>query len=355
MSVWNWVLEFANQARDQGDEDRLQLLALLHEAGDARETEPDLALAHCIEGRALAERLGEPWWVLLFEHWRLQVLLHFKSDYSAILDLAVQSALEARKPIYARLPQRVCLHEDLIYCYVNTDPCAHADAIREALAFMEAETAPDQECRHCIQGCAATFALTTGNLDEADRAGRRALEMVEDDEPRSRPHHAMTAHAKLCEVAARREDWEGLAEHAAEGARQGQEVSRPRLLAEMLLWQALLARRSGNEKRANDYLAQATRLVARLGALPYEAYFDALCCFHEQGNEWDKAAATRSKELELLAGRGLWHRACRVHLARCRYLKKIGWLGEVHLKAARAAAGQLRDPAPWLAELERLL
>jgi hypothetical protein len=41
-------------------------------------------------------------------------------------------------------------------------------------------------------------------------------------------------------------------------------------------------------------------------------------------------------------------------VARCRYLKKIGWLGEVHLKAARAAAGQLRDPAPWLAELDGL-
>ena len=175
MSVWDWLHEFADEMRAQGDRERFRLWEIQGEASRFGRAEPERKLAKLEEGRALAQRLGESWWVLHFDHWRLQVLMHYLLDYRPeVLDLAVRSTLEARKPQYARLPQRICLHEDLIYAYLGVDPLGHADAIRQALDYMRKEVSEDLECRYCVQNCRTEFALRRGALDEAE-AARRAL------------------------------------------------------------------------------------------------------------------------------------------------------------------------------------
>src|SRR5262249_58918739 len=92
-------------------------------------TNPDRTLTMLAEARTLAEQMGESWWVLFIDHWRLQALLNFKLDFRNVLDIAVGATLEARKPQYANFPQRICLHEDLISSYLGIDPFGHADAV----------------------------------------------------------------------------------------------------------------------------------------------------------------------------------------------------------------------------------
>ena len=75
MGVWNWVFEFAAQARARGDAERARLLEIQLRASAAGKSDPDGMLAALREGRLLAERLDERWWVLQFDHWRLQALL----------------------------------------------------------------------------------------------------------------------------------------------------------------------------------------------------------------------------------------------------------------------------------------
>src|SRR5215472_783316 len=137
MSVWDWIIAFRDEAQANGDRDRLRLQQIFDNASRFTKTDPDVMLGLLAEGKALAQQLDEPWWVLFFDHWRLQALLHFKYDYRDVMDLAVTATLEARKPQFSTLPQRICLHEDLIYAYVGTDAEGHADRITQALDYMQ--------------------------------------------------------------------------------------------------------------------------------------------------------------------------------------------------------------------------
>jgi hypothetical protein len=307
------------------------------------------------EGRALAEQLREPWWVLFFDHWRLQALLHFKYDYRDVMDLAVQATLEARKPQYAQLPQRVCLHEDLIYAYVGTDPEGHADRISQALDYMQQHIGPDLDCRYCVQGCCAQFALQRGRLDEAQVASLKMLAMT--DEERSRAtadHYALDAYADLCAVAFERGDWGALREWATAGEETARRRDKQLELAKFLAWRALLERRAGNEDTARRLFRAATSRAARLKAVPGESYYDALCAYHEQGGESGAALTVRDQELKTLAGKGRLTHETRCRLKRCRLLAQMGLPLEDDLRAAREAAAKLRHPEQYFEEIDRL-
>jgi hypothetical protein len=273
-----------------------------------------------------------------------------------VLDLAVRAALEARKPAYAQLPQRVCLHEDLLYSHVGIDPRGHADAIREALAFMQSEVTPELECQFCVQDCQTEFDLACGRLDAAEASARRSLALVEEEGfgPLTRAHYTLEARAKLCAIAFARGDWAALFDHVADAEELNARCDRPRLLAELLLWQALLARLCADEERGRRLVRRANALVGRQTALAGAAYFDALCAYHAQGEELETALKVRDAELGVVSGRGLLERECRVRVQRCRLLARLGRLSDADLAAAREAAGKLGDPTPHLTELGRI-
>ena len=187
MGVWDWINEFNAQAEERCDRNRVRLRQLYESASNYDRSNPDVMLGLLAEGRALAQQLDQPWWVLFFDHWRLQALMHFKYDYRAVRDLAIQATLEARKPQYAQLPQRLCLHEDLIFAYVGTDPEGHAEQIQQALDYMRQEVSTDLECRFCVQNCRSEFAMQRGKLDEAEAASLQLLAMTDAEKTVTRP------------------------------------------------------------------------------------------------------------------------------------------------------------------------
>src|SRR3954469_10256323 len=107
MSVWDWVSEFADDARAADDEERLRLYDFQQRAFQHGKANPELMLAALEEGRALAQRLGGAWGGVVFDHWRLQFSRHYLLDYTRAAERAVRATREARKPQYEGLPQRV--------------------------------------------------------------------------------------------------------------------------------------------------------------------------------------------------------------------------------------------------------
>jgi hypothetical protein len=353
MSVWDWIIEFTDKA--QADGDRLRLQQIFDNASRFARTDPDVMLGLLAEGKALAQQLGEPWWVLFFDHWRLQALLHFKYDYREVMPIAVQATLEARKPQYAELPQRVCLHEDLIYAYVGTDAEGHAERIGQALDYMRQHVGPDLDCRYCVQGCCAQFALQRGRLDEAHAAALEMLAMTDAERVRSTAdHYAADAYTDLCAVAFARGDWAALAEWAAAGEETARRGDKPLELAKFLAWRALLERRAGNDEMARRLFRSATSRVARLKAVPGESYYDALCAYHEQGGEPGAALTVRDQELRVIGGMGRLAHETRCRIKRCRLLAQMGLPLEEDLGAARAAAAKLRHPEKYIAEIDKI-
>lgn len=356
MSVWDWIGEFREETHRSGDRDRTRLLQLYESASNYCRSDPDIMLGLLNEGRALAERLGEAWWVLFYDHWRLQALLHFKGDYREAVDIAVRATLEARKPQYANLPQRVCLHEDLIHAYVGVDPEGHAERITQALDYMTKEVKQDVECRFCIQQCRSEFALRRERWEEAKAASLSLLAMADDEPNRhTATFHSIDACADLCAAALALEDWETLRTWANAGEEMAQGKDDKILtLARFLVWKAILARRDGDEERARRLLRGARSRVGRVKAFAGEKFYDAWSAYHEQGAEWDAAFKVREVELAAILGKGRLDHEARCRLKRCRLLAKLGQPLDEERQRAREAAHRLKSPQKYLEELDKM-
>jgi hypothetical protein len=351
MSLWDWVHDFVEEARRAGDPARARLLDYFWASREYKETDTDRALDILLTGRREAQRLGEARWVLFYDHWRLQMLLWQKKDFAEALDLAVASALEARKPAFADLPQRICLQEDLINAYIGIDPVGHADLIGQALEFMGQEITPDLQCRFCLLGARAGFEMACGRHDEAQASGLRLFALADGEGNR---HYIVNACSRLCHVAFRAGDFTSLASWAEAGEEAARQEDRQEDLCEFLMWQALLARREREEARARRLWARVRTRLGRLSVPPGEPYYDALCAYHEAGDDLESALNGREAELEHLAGKGRLDQECRARVERCRLLAGLGRLTAGDVEEARAAAGKLRQPQRYLAVLDSL-
>jgi hypothetical protein len=351
VSIWGWIQDFRQEARDRGDAERLRLSLLLSQASPYFERDPDQALHLLEEGRHLAQTLNEPRWVLFFTHWKLQVLFYYKGDYRAVLDTAVQATVTVSAPAFADFPQRLCLQEDLITACLRIDPLGHEGQIEQALAYMQREVTPDMECRHCVLNCRSEFDLACGRAGAAVEVAARAVALAEEHRD---DHQLSNAYLNLCLAAFAAGDFDNLggwAEAGEEAARKGVRKSK---LALFLLWQAVVRLRQGDREAGRRLYRTAIAQQLRLTSQPSEGYYDALCAYHVQEGEVDKALKARERQLEAIAGTGQLDQECRVQIERCRLLTLLGWRTDADLDAARTAARRLRKPEKYLAALEQV-
>ena len=197
MDIWNWLYDSVNEHRERGDDSRLELFWQYRHAMKLDDKDPEAAFAALEDGRVRAQALGDGWWRLFFEHWKLQNLLHKQRDYAQARDLAARVALEARKPAYAALPQRVCLQEDLISSFVGIDPRGNARLVEEALDYMEREAPREAECYLCLQGLRRDFLFDCGRGAQALELGRDELAQCE---RRDSKHHLFQSLLAQCEI-----------------------------------------------------------------------------------------------------------------------------------------------------------
>jgi hypothetical protein len=355
MSEWDWFHDYEMDARLRGDEARLRMATVHHEAYDLREIDPHRALALYEEGHRLARTFKEPWWTLFYDHWRATALLFFLRDFSGVLDLAVRATLEARKPQYQQFPFRFSVQRNLISAYLGIDPAGYAGVVSEALAYLEGEISREGEDKYLLQGSKAEYAFERGDWETARRMCEQSLAWaaVEDDRGMAE-HTSVFDYSMLCEVEWKVGDWTALAEHADVGEGLARRVGHTLELSEFLLWQALLARRAGDEARARRLCRRATGRVSRMRMPPDVFYHDALCAYYEANGDLERSLQARDEELALLRNKGRIAYEARVHVHRCRLLARLERLSGDEVTVARAAADRLRDPAPYHAELEEI-
>lgn len=354
MNTRDWFDEYEWAARRDGDRECSRLGWFHREAYRFRESDPGHALALIAEGRALAERLGEPWWVLHYDQQRAHALLHFKQDYRDVLDLAVRNTLQVRKPGFVGFPRRQLIHLDLVSAYLGIDAAGYAEAIGQALDYLDAETPADGDDRYLILGSQRQFALELGRLDEAEAYSQESLALAAaDPDPGRARHFLVFTRGGLCEVAWRKGDWAMLADAAEAGEDLARQVGHKVELAGFRMWQALLLRRDGHAGRAELLYGRATRCLDGLGMPPDTSFRDAECAYHELGGELGLALAARDAELARLDGRGRLARECACLTQRVWLLHRLGRLDEDDLARARRAAGRLRQPGQALARIDR--
>jgi hypothetical protein len=356
MSIWSWIREFEREAAAAGDRDRMLLAQLHGEAYGHRQHDPDRMLALMEQGRRLAVALSEPWWVLFYEHWKVETLIYYKDDYRQVIDLAVKSTLELRKPGFEHFPLRFGVYCNLVAAYLCVDPRGHTESIRSALDYLATQVAPGSGDRYLLQARRHWFAYEMGRLEEADALALEELAMAESDPDRHTAlHHEVDTWKALCWIAYRRGDWQALADRACAGEEQARLLDYQYELALFLLWQAACERRAGQEDRARRLARQGAARMARLGQPPGESYFDAVAAYHELAQDYETAWKERCRELTNAAGKGQLAYECLIRLKCVRLLLKRNQPVLEEAEAAREAAAKLRAPQWYLGELERIL
>lgn len=352
MSVWTWVRQFAAEAVASGDERRLALYELFREANDVVEDSLDSGLQMLERGRRLALELREPWWALFFEHWKLQYLLNHGNDNTRALPLAVAATVEARKPVYAGCPQRLCVHDDLISAYLALDAPGYAAEVEEAIGYMQSEVSEDVECRFCILQNRAELADALDRTADLKRTAAGLLATAQESGDYS---NATFGWAWLCLIAWREGDMLQLTLRVAEGLALSDEVDLPVHKAEFLAWQACLARHDGHEREAAFHLRQAEATLARTQRPPSSRYFEALRAFHGLKSDRERQLLTCERELTTLEGMSQHHREAVARIERCRLLAELGRpLGQA-AEEARQVIGRLRRPGEMRARLEAVI
>ncbi len=357
MSLWDWFNEFERRAWEQRDRERLRLCQAYHQGYQLREKDPDQAFLIFSEARQLAQQLGEPWMVLFYDEWRVTALLHFKRDYRNVLDLAVQAALEVRKPQYATYEGRFGIFDNLIAAYLGIDPGGYADAVHQAMDYLDKELPrePDSH-RYLLLARRRIFCLELDRFDEALEWALKEMALADGDRDRHRAEHFLAfVYCALCHVAAARGDWDNLAGWSETGDAVTRRVGHQVELAELLAWRAAVARKRGEEEKAMRLARSAAARQKAQRMPPSRGFYEGLCLYHELGGDLPNMLAVRDRELKDVSGWGRFLTEARCRVNRCTLLARMGRPPDEELAAARAAAGKLRDPAPLLAELNKLV
>lgn len=281
----------------------------------ARYTNPSTTLNLLRHILDVAEREGNDPAALFIKHWILQVQLTPLQDYGAALDLAVKTAVEARKPIYRHLDERICVHEDLISTYLGIDPDGYADLIEGAIDYMQGEVQPGMQCRLCLQALRGEFEVTQARYAAARQTAERLLEMCEGDVHGK--HHGTYAYADLCEVAFYERDWRALRDNALAG--EDMSGGEERLLSPRTVFMAALAVALHQLGVTDEAARHAQRAVHTLRTTTYPlatAINDMLCSYYEQVGDVATALALRDQQVGRIGDKLQPARLAHAHIER---------------------------------------
>lgn len=350
MSIWDWLrasLYQADQAKNPIPE---QIYNLYSEAMSYHSKEPARTVAMLAQARDLATQSQELWWAQFCEHWRLQIMLCDQRDYGNALDAAVHAAVETRKPFYAQFPQRICIQEDLISSYMGIDPEGYAEQAEQALDYMQREVSPDAECNHCINELRTEIALNLNRLDAAETSALTALQRAKQQGDRM---HSAIAFRDLCTIAYRRGDYHLISGYAQEAVTDAFAARHNLSILSGLMWQALGARKRGEEREASRAYRTVSARLNQTGAFPGDDFYEALTGFHEAAGQYEQALQSRLRELEQIRGKGQILAECKCRLDICRLYRLMGQKEQVEaqLQAVEAIAQGLKRPTSVLAKV----
>lgn len=337
MSIYDWI-EPA-KAQLTGDSKRVGTHIFMYSLFQDK-------LKEATSGRDYAAEVGEAWFEMLFQHFRLQRLLFWETDYDKALEEAVAATVRMRDETFRDFPQRICLHEDLISAYLGIDPVGYAGLIEQALNYMEQEMQPDVSCRFCLLAHRFELQLACGQKQQARDVAETYLVQSENQND----HHWSDACLKLCQISFQQQDWESLHRWSRVGEDVARRNKKTEDVMEHLAWQAVAQAELGNS-------AEATRLfnaslATESNRMP-ETTYDAHVGYHEAMGQLADAAAVRTRQIEAMRNSGQMHFLALAHIDHCRLLAKSGQPIDEAQAAAEAAINHQKEPAlyqRWLAD-----
>ena len=356
-SIWQWIRDH----QYNGTPEQQEITKVFFAAMETYNLDNERAKSQLAECRGLAERYNEPWWAMLAEHWHLQILLHNTREIDKATEIAVRCAVETRKEKYRAFPQRVCLHEDLVYAYKHKDPIGYETEIRDAIVYMENEVAEGAECRHCIRSLKCSLEGDLGHYREAFELATESAGFADSEQS---DHHLSASLLQMCDILQQgvpelteekyREilswaiDADNMVQH---GERYGN--PKPEKRARATMWQAFAHQGLNQRDEAKRRYQTAVSLAAQTDTLPGNGFIRAAVAYHEMLGEPDKALTVAEKYLERIIGKGETWKEASWLWEWCRLRSITGQLEKQDLDRAINMTQQLKDPARSVTVLTR--
>ena len=156
--MWIEYQRFLDHWQRAGDSERLVLNTLFHEGFQCQEKDPNRSFTLFTRGRDEAHRLGEPWWVLFFESWRLSALTSYSMDFARALPLAMQLLVRLGTPAARGHEWRHCIMINAVYTYCSADAVGFRQEIERGFACLEEEIT-DREDRYVLNNRRIRFRM----------------------------------------------------------------------------------------------------------------------------------------------------------------------------------------------------
>lgn len=309
----------------------------------------DRAISIIKEAIDVADQLDDKLMWMEERHWLAQAYVFRKQDYAKALPLVIESAVEARKPIYREWSTRVCLYQDLIAAHVGCDALSHEKTIEKALEQMEEEAPPNSQCVRCLAGERFEFEMARGNLEAAKQSLQHRLSITYTS------HHKAAALFDQARLNFLDEKWQEMAESAAACQKQAELADSDDVVVDALLYQAVAHLKLGDEAVSADFYNQHVAQRALITQTMDSNYYEALIAYHNFHNDLPSAIAAQQEQLAALAGKGALRDEAKASISLCRLLKQAGKLTDTEVANARAAIMRLKVDGGLMAHLDSLL
>ena len=337
--------DFHWQAVQRGDAPRMQLAVLWEKSVALSYEAPDQKLAIYEQARALAQKLDEPYWVLFFDHWKIEVLLYEKHRPQEALKLAARAAFEVRKPLYDAFLYRPQITLSLTACYLKLDPIGYEKPLREAFDYARQQCAGHDELKPYFAQQWSRFLEAVADPD-AVAANWEHLHLAFES---GTEHYVLFALVHLCSTLASY-DLEAARAHIGEFAATGLELcvleDREREAAMFTMWAAVAARWDGDEARAQSLYARAWKLQKRLSS-PHNAVQFAAQIFHHDAGEIERALKVVEDEIGVNARHELKYLEAKRRLKKLELLRELGHETEGEARRLQSVAAELKSREYW--------
>ncbi|MGO8670762.1 MAG: hypothetical protein ACLQVD_05280 [Capsulimonadaceae bacterium] len=339
--IWDWIYDSIEQFRLRRDPERYSMAHAFNQGMQILQTQPRQALALLEQVREKAEALHEPWWALLCDHWRCQILIHYTGQIDAAQELVSRSlATVGGDPAFREFPQRVCLRDDELHVLQMVDPVGYDSEIQAGCDYIDAESFPNSACLHCGR-CLRIDSLIV--REEFDRATALSLEGLKTCATKAASHYVPAYYAALCRIAAARQDWGALSQCSAVGETYYGLMGSEHANVELLAWNAAALRLTGHVEGARAAYRKARSAARRRLSRRTNGFYDAVALYHVAGGDFLAAYVVRG--IQLANTSGAPYVECRCRSERVRLLQRMNKPHAEESALLSIAAHKLRDPS----------